>query len=55
MGRPGERVGHPELFPGAHSHGGAHGGPLGVKIFFSIVTKEKNKNLGGPLGSQFVP
>ena len=27
--RPGERVGHPELFPGAHSQGwpmGAHGG-----------------------------
>ena len=25
--RPGERVGPPELFPGAHSQGGAHGGP----------------------------
>ena len=25
--RPGERVGHPELFPGAHSHRGAHRGP----------------------------
>ena len=23
--RPGERVGHPELFPGAHSHGGPMG------------------------------
>ena len=43
--RPGERVGHPELFPGAHSHGGAHGAPLGVKKFFPIITKEKKTKI----------
>ena len=46
----GDRVGHPELFPGAHGLRGALGGPYGANKKMSALTKEKKKKNYSPQG-----